>query len=72
MVFFKHFDRNFYLYISRKNDRPLKEVCALVVDACTGQQERPSIPANTIFCMSQYIARIIATPGSYYNALNDV
>ena len=26
-----------YIYISRKNDCPLQEACALVIDMCAGQ-----------------------------------
>ena len=36
-------------YISRKNDRPLQEARALVVDMCAGQLERPNIPVTTLY-----------------------
>ena len=33
---------------SCKNDRPLKEARALVIDMCAGQLERPNIPASRL------------------------
>ena len=35
-------------YIPPKNDWPLNERCALVIDMCTGQREWPNISASTI------------------------
>ena len=34
--------------MSRKNDWPLKEARALVIDMCSGQLERPNILASTL------------------------
>ena len=41
--------------MSRKNDWPLLEACALVVDICAGQLEQPNILASTIAtCCKMY------------------
>ena len=39
---------NRLLYVSLKNDRPLYEARALVVDMCAGQMRRPKILESTI------------------------
>ena len=43
----------------RKNDWPLQEVCALVIDMCAVLLERPNILTTTIVAISQMILLII-------------
>ena len=54
------------LYISRKNDWPLKEAHALVIDMCAGKLEWPNIPASTIVLV---ISVIESTSSKLYSVL---
>ena len=47
-------NKSIYQY---KNDWPLQDACALVIDMCAGQLERPNIPANnSSFSFSYFVA----------------